>query len=142
MADMVSKEKRSEMMSKIRGKETTIEVMVRKFLFKRGFRYRKNDKRYPGSPDIVLPKYRTIIFIHGCFWHGHNSCKLFRVPKTRTEFWTNKINRNIERDRTNIEKLISMGWKVIIIWECSLRKNPEIRLNLLLNEIKEAGHNN
>jgi DNA mismatch endonuclease, patch repair protein len=142
MADMVSKEKRSEMMSKIRGKETTIEVMVRKFLFKRGLRYRKNDKRYPGSPDIVLPKYRTIIFIHGCFWHGHNSCKLFRVPKTRTEFWTNKINRNIERDRTNIEKLISMGWKVIIIWECSLRKNPEIRLNLLLNEIKEAGHNN
>jgi DNA mismatch endonuclease, patch repair protein len=142
MADMVSKEKRSEMMSKIRGKETTIEVMVRKFLFKRGLRYRKNDKRYPGSPDIVLPKYRTIIFIHGCFWHGHNSCKLFRVPKTRTEFWTNKINRNIERDRTNIEKLISMGWKVIIIWECNLRKNPEIRLNLLLNEIKEAGHNN
>lgn len=140
MADTVSKEKRSEIMSKIRGKETSIEVIVRKFLFSKGFRYRKNDRRYPGSPDIVLPKYKIVIFIQGCFWHGHSGCKLYRIPKTQTEFWENKINRNIERDKSNITKLHNMGWKVIVIWECELRKNPDIRLNMLLREIEEVHH--
>lgn len=100
-------------------------TVVCKYLFSKGFRYRKNDKRYPGKPDIVLPKYRTIIFVNGCFWHKHEGCQYFVVPKTNTEFWMNKINRNVERDKENISKLESDGWKVINVWECELK--PKIR---------------
>ncbi|MDF2546102.1 MAG: hypothetical protein K0R93_1000 [Anaerosolibacter sp.] len=135
MADVFTKEKRSEVMARIRSKDTKIEVLVRKWLFSHGYRFRKNDKRYPGKPDIVLPKYKIAIFVHGCFWHGHEDCKLATIPKTRTEFWVEKINKNLERDSANIESLRTMGWKVIILWECELRKNPELLLSNLVSQL-------
>ncbi|AOT71908.1 very short patch repair endonuclease [Geosporobacter ferrireducens] len=135
MADVFTKEKRSEVMSKIRSKDTKIEVLVRKWLFAHGFRFRKNDNRYPGKPDIVLPKYKTVIFVHGCFWHGHENCKVANIPKTRTDFWLSKINRNKEKDVLNTEALRKEGWNVIIIWECELKKNPEQRLANLREEL-------
>lgn len=110
-------------MAKIRGKETAPEVMVRKFLFSKGFRFRKNIKKLPGTPDIVLPKYKTVIFIHGCFWHQHKNCKKAQLPKTRKEFWKKKIAGNVQRDKKNIGKLKKAEWKVIVIWQCQLRKN-------------------
>ena len=123
-------------MSRIRSTNTKPEEIVRKYLFSHGFRYRKNDKRLPGTPDIVLPKYKTVIFINGCFWHGHNQCKYFVIPKSNTEFWVNKINRNIERDTLNIDKLKSLGWNVITIWECELKNNRrDDRLEYLLHEL-------
>lgn len=124
-------------MSKIGGKETKPEILVRKFLFSKGFRYRKNDKNLPGTPDIVLPKYRTAIFVHGCFWHSHENCKSSTLPETRREFWENKISKNAERDSKNIESLKSQGWNVIVIWECEIKtdKNRETRLENLINEI-------
>lgn len=112
-------------MSRIKGKDTKPEEIVRKYLFSHGFRYRKNDKRLPGTPDIVLPKYKTVIFVNGCFWHGHNNCKYFVVPKTNTEFWMNKINANIERDHRQHKELIDLGWKVIVIWECELKHEKQ-----------------
>lgn len=123
--DVHDKKTRSYNMSRIMGKNTKPEETVRKYLFSQGFRYRKNDKRLPGKPDIVLPKYRTVIFVNGCFWHKHEGCRYFVVPKTNTEFWMNKINRNVERDKENISKLESDGWKVITVWECELK--PKIR---------------
>lgn len=134
--DVHSKETRSYNMSRIRSTNTKPEEIVRKYLFSHGFRYRKNDKRLPGTPDIVLPKYKTVIFINGCFWHGHNQCKYFVIPKSNTEFWVNKINRNIERDTLNIDKLKSLGWNVITIWECELKNNRrDDRLEYLLHEL-------
>ncbi|MCK5022082.1 MAG: DNA mismatch endonuclease Vsr [Candidatus Pacebacteria bacterium] len=137
MTDIYSKEKRSNIMSKIRSKKTKPEELVRKYLFSKGFRYRINDKRYPGTPDIVLPKYHTIIFVNGCFWHGHENCKAAKLPKTNTELWKNKILNNIARDKINIEKLKNEKWKVIIIWQCEIntKNNREKRLELLINEI-------
>lgn len=135
--DIFSKSKRSEIMSKISGKETKPEISVRKYLFSKGFRYRKNVKDLPGKPDIVLPKYKTIIFIHGCFWHGHEGCKKSNLPTTNTEFWNEKIGKNIERDRFNINNLNNKGWKVIIVWQCEL-KNADVmdkRLMKLTTEI-------
>ena len=133
MADIKTKESRSYNMSRIRSKNTKPEEIVRKFLFRKGFRYRKNDKRLPGTPDIVLPKYRTVIFVHGCFWHGHDGCKYFVMPKTRTEFWQAKIERNKERDSENQQQLASMGWHCITIWECQLKpKAREVTLESLL----------
>lgn len=135
MSDVFTPEKRSEVMSRIRSKDTKIENIVRKWLFAHGFRYRKNDVRLPGKPDILLPKYRTVIFVHGCFWHGHEGCKYFVIPKTRTDFWLNKIKGNIERDKKNISCLKQNGWNVIVIWECELRSNPEKRLEELKEEL-------
>ena len=109
-------------MSRIKGKDTKIEVEVRSWLFSRGFRFRKNDKRYPGKPDIVLPKYKTVIFINGCFWHRHTGCKYATTPKTRTEFWLEKFERNVRNDELHRQQLEDMGWKVITIWECQLKK--------------------
>lgn len=134
MTDVFTKEKRSEVMSKIKGKDTKIETMVRSFLFKNGLRFRKNDKRYPGKPDIVLPKYKTVIFIHGCFWHRHEGCKYAYTPKTRTDFWISKIQGNVNRDIHNKDLLKEMGFKVLVIWECELKHNAEKRLNKLLTE--------
>ena len=136
IADIYSKEKRSEVMSKIRGKETKPEILVRKFLFSKGFRYRINDTRYPGKPDIVLSKYHTVIFIHGCFWHGHENCKAAKLPETNTDFWKKKISDNIIRDRKNIGKLRGEGWKVIIIWLCEI-KNKNVRENRMKRLISE-----
>ena len=108
-------------MSQIKGKNTKPEIMVRKFLFSKGFRYRIHDKKLPGKPDIVLPKYKAVIFVHGCFWHGHEGCKYFVVPKTRTEWWLNKINGNIDNSLQSINYLSLNGWQSIIIWECELK---------------------
>ncbi len=123
MSDKLSKEQRSWNMSRIKCKDTRIEVAVRKRLFSLGYRYRKNDKRLPGKPDIVLPKYKTVIFIHGCFWHLHSNCKIARIPKSNTDFWIDKLNRNVEKDQKNRQQLEDAGWKVIIIWECEIEKD-------------------
>ena len=110
-------------MSMIKGKNTKPEEIVRKYLFSKGLRYRKNVKTLIGSPDIVLPKYKTVIFVNGCFWHGHKDCKYFVMPKTNTEFWAEKISKNIDRDNNIYHKLIELGWNVIIVWECELKKD-------------------
>ncbi|MCH4857089.1 very short patch repair endonuclease [Bifidobacterium pseudolongum] len=130
---------RSYTMSRIRGKDTSIEKTVRSYLFARGFRFRKNDKRYPGHPDIVLPKYRTIVFVNGCFWHMHEGCESFHMPKSNVEFWTAKLTRNRDRDRRQHEQLRQMGWHVIDVWECELRGDArEPRLERLAWEIAEG----
>ena len=112
-------------MAAIRASSTKPEIIVRKYLWGHGFRYRLNHKRLPGKPDIVLRKYRTCIFVNGCFWHKHEGCKYFVIPKTRTEFWLNKVNRNQERDIEVKKKLASMGWHSITIWECELKPNKK-----------------
>ncbi len=122
MADVHTKATRSYNMSKIRSKDTKPEMLVRSYLHKQGFRFRLHDKKLPGKPDIVLPKYKTVIFVNGCFWHGHKGCKYFVVPKTRTKWWLEKINGNIERDKKAKRALKKLGWKVINIWQCRIRK--------------------
>jgi DNA mismatch endonuclease (patch repair protein) len=129
MADVHDLETRSFNMSMIKGKNTKPEIMVRKFLFQNGFRYRVNYSKLPGKPDIVLPRYKTVIFVNGCFWHGHEGCKYFVIPKTRTDWWLEKINGTIERDRKNISELETLGWEVLTIWECELK--PEKRARTL-----------
>lgn len=128
MADIVSKEQRSWNMGQIKGKDTKIEVAVRKWLFANGYRFRKNDKRYPGKPDVVLPKFHTVIFINGCFWHRHEGCKYAYTPKSRVAFWTEKFNKNVENDKKNIQKLEDAGWNVEILWECELNKHFETKM--------------
>jgi len=123
MADVHEPEVRSFNMSQIKGKDTKPEILVRKFLHAEGFRYRLHVKKLPGKPDIVLKKYNTVILIHGCFWHGHEGCKYFIEPKTRTQWWLEKINRNKAKDSENIDHLQKLGWKIIIIWECRLKKD-------------------
>ena len=121
MTDIKTKESRSYNMSRIAGKDTKPEEMVRKYLFSKGFRYRKNVRKLPGTPDLVLPKYRTVIFVNGCFWHGHEGCKYFVWPKSNAGFWRKKIEANISRDRQKEAQLRGMGWNVMIVWECELR---------------------
>ena len=121
MADIKTKESRSYNMSRIAGKDTKPEELVRKYLFSKGFRYRKNVRKLPGTPDLVLPKYQTVIFVNGCFWHGHEGCKYFIWPKSNAEFWRQKIEKNISRDQRKEAQLRDMGWNVIIVWECELR---------------------
>lgn len=124
-------------MSHVRGKDTKPEVMVRQFLFSNGFRYRLYRKDLPGKPDIVLPKYKTVIFINGCFWHGHSVCKYATIPEANHDFWLAKISENIERDKSNHAKLFELGWKVIEIWQCELKpKFREQTLNNLLTELR------
>lgn len=138
MSDIFSSQKRSDIMSKISGKNTKPEILVRKFLFSKGFRYRINVKTLPGKPDIVLPKYKTVIFINGCFWHGHN-CKKGKLPSSNIDFWKEKISNNKSRDDKNSDLLVKLGWKVIIIWQCEI-SNIDNRikiLNKLLEDIKQ-----
>lgn len=136
MADTLTTEQRSWNMSKIKNKDTTIEVSVRKYLFKNGFRYRNNVHQLPGTPDIVLKKYNTVIFVHGCFWHRHAGCSDATLPKTRTDFWANKLDSNVNRDRKSNELLQQLGWKVITIWECELKKNCfELTMQKVIDEI-------
>lgn len=123
MSDRITKEQRSACMSNVGSKNTSLETITRKYLWKRGFRYICNVKRLPGSPDIVLPKYKTVIFVHGCFWHGHNGCKKYTVPKTNTEYWKKKVVRNKKRDEDVWRLLEAQGWSVIIVWECELKKD-------------------
>ena len=138
MADVFTPEKRSEVMSKIRSKNTRPEETVRKWLFNNGFRYRKNVAALPGKPDVVLPKYRAVIFVHGCFWHGHEGCKYFVVPKTRTEWWLAKIGRNREKDEESRAVLEAAGWRVFVVWECELRRKEDAinRLKTLASDLK------
>ncbi len=124
-------------MSRIKGKDTKPEELVRKYLFSRGFRYRKNDSRLPGRPDIVLPKFKTVIFVNGCFWH-HHDCKCFVWPKSNVDFWIKKINRNVERDQENIAALESLGWHTVVVLECDLKHNREKTLITLVDEIRGA----
>lgn len=126
MADTVSPEKRSDMMSGIRGKDTKPEIVVRRLLHRLGYRFRLHCKDLPGRPDIVLPKWRTVIFVNGCYWHGHKDCHLFRLPKTRTEFWSKKIEGNQARDQRNHIVLEAAGWKVLVIWECAVSKKKSL----------------
>lgn len=120
MVDSLTPEQRSAQMSRIRGSNTKLEVLVRKGLHARGLRYRLGGAKLPGRPDIVLPKYRTVVFVHGCFWHGHE-CPLYRLPKTRPEFWADKIGKNRIRDLRVAAELEALGWRVLTVWECSLR---------------------
>lgn len=138
MADVLSKEQRKKCMSKIKGKNTKPEILVRCFLFSHGFRFRLHRKDLPGNPDIVLPKYKTAIFINGCFWHGHSNCKYATLPQTNHEFWITKISGNIQRDKSNYARLAELKWKVIEIWQCEL--NPKFRgqtLNNLIYRIEQ-----
>lgn len=137
MADQISKEHRSWNMSRIRGKDTKIENQVRSYLFHEGFRFRKNDPRYPGKPDVVLPKYHTVIFVNGCFWHHHEGCHLAYIPKSRVQFWMNKFRSNQVNDRLSRDRLEAMGWKVITIWECELKENFELVMKRLADIIRK-----
>jgi len=136
MSDNRNKKSRSLNMSRIRSTNSTPEIMVRKFLFSCGLRYRKNVSELPGCPDIVLPKYKTVIFVNGCFWHRHENCKYSSIPKSNTEYWTTKLNRNVNRDITNYKLLKELNWKVIIVWECELKKDIKLAtLNTIYNSI-------
>lgn len=132
--DVHDKATRSYNMSQIKGKNTKPEILVRKYLFANGFRYRLNVKTLPGTPDIVLKKYKTAIFINGCFWHGHEGCKYFVWPKNNSEFWKKKITDNIARDQRNLQLLQDAGWNILIVWECELKKDS---ISDTLNTLKE-----
>lgn len=141
MADVKTPEQRSRNMAAVKGKDTKPEMIVRKYLFSRGLRFRIQVRKLSGTPDIVLPKYKTVIFVNGCFWHGHEGCKYFRLPKSNVEFWSEKIERNIERDRESMQALFDLGWKVIRVWECELRNkaNREETLDGIYNSITSYG---
>ena len=140
MADRLSKEERSELMSHIRSVNTKPEVALRRALWRRGFRYRVNVKNLPGSPDIVLPKHRTVVFVHGCFWHAHKGCKIYHLPQTNSEFWLAKVTRNQERDQEVWRQLEAKGWFVIVVWECQLKKAVfDETLNRVAAEIVKNG---
>lgn len=135
----MTKQQRHDCMSHIRSKDTAPEVIVRRELFRLGFRFRKNVRSLPGTPDIVLPKYRTAIFINGCFWHGHKDCRLYTVPKTNVEFWTAKIKHNQERDLLNIQRLETLEWNVITLWECQVHKSA---LRTTMQNLEAQIHSN
>jgi DNA mismatch endonuclease (patch repair protein) len=137
MIDVHTPEIRSYNMSRIRGKDTKPEVVVRKYLFSQGFRYRKNVKKLPGCPDIVLPKYKTCIFVNGCFWHKHEGCRYFVWPKSNADFWRQKIEKNISRDHQNYSDLSSAGWNIIVVWECEIKKDRfEETMNRVVSALK------
>ncbi|MBX2950629.1 MAG: DNA mismatch endonuclease Vsr [Crocinitomicaceae bacterium] len=137
MADVHSKEVRSYNMSRVKNKDTKPELLVRKFLFTNGLRYRLHDKKLPGKPDIVLPKFKTVVFIHGCFWHGHEKCKYAALPQTRIEFWGDKIERNKQRDAQNLLLIKDKGWNVLTIFECDLKKEKQqTTLSTILYKIR------
>lgn len=137
--DIFDKSKRSQLMAKVKQKNTAPEiiVIVRKFLFSKGFRYRINVKSLSGTPDIVLSKYKTVIFVHGCFWHGH-TCRAGHLPSSNLDYWVTKIEKNIERDNRKINELEKLGWNVVVIWQCEIKalKNREIRFSKLISEIE------
>lgn len=134
--DVLSREKRSQIMASVKSSDTKPEMLVRRYLHAHGFRYGLHNRKLPGSPDIVLRKYKTIIFINGCFWHGHEGCKYYRLPKSNLEFWQTKIERNRQRDIETIEALKAKGWRVITIWECELR-NIAQRGETLIQLVKD-----
>ena len=135
--DVVSKKTRSRMMAGIRGRDTSPEMKVRRMLHRHGFRYRLHKKDLPGKPDLVLPRYRLCIFVHGCFWHRHQNCKYATSPKTRTSFWQDKFAQNVSRDIRNKELLLSQGWRIFELWECGIR-GPEQELLFILDAVKDC----
>lgn len=136
MADRISAEHRSWNMSRIRGKDTKPEIVLRSLMHRAGFRYRLHDKRLPGKPDLVLPKYKTAIFVNGCYWHRHQGCPKATTPKTNTAFWTKKFEGTIERDARKESELIARGWRVITVWECALETDPMGLVEGLRNQLK------
>ena len=142
MADKFSPEQRHICMSRVRSINTKPEIKLRKALFEKGFRYRVNVKTLPGKPDMVLPKYHTAIFVNGCFWHGHNGCKHYTVPETNMEFWVEKVRKNKERDAVNVQRLESLSWSVVTIWECELKSKvfqdtiAKVEAELAANKVK------
>lgn len=139
MADTLDPAVRSRIMARIRGKHTRPELLVRRFLWANGFRYRMHVKRLPGTPDLVLPAYRTVVFVHGCFWHGHAGCKDNRTPRSNTAFWEKKLHNNAQRDAAQIAALQGMGWRVLTVWECELApRHRAARLVALMKEILDA----
>lgn len=138
MVDTISKQKRSTVMSRIKSKNTQPEIIVRKLLHGAGFRYRLHNQKLPGKPDLVLKKYRLCIFVHGCFWHAHESCKLAHAPKSRIEYWQNKLNKNVYRDKQNITRLIDQGWRVAVVWECYTRYTADEEMKSSLTQAIEG----
>ena len=133
--DNLTPTERSEIMSRVKSKNTRPEILVRSFLHRHGLRFRINQSALPGKPDIILPKYRAVVFVNGCFWHRHQdpNCKLARLPKSNVEFWRNKLSKNAERDKLRKEKLVSLGWRVFYVWECQLNHPEEILMALVAN---------
>jgi DNA mismatch endonuclease, patch repair protein len=137
--DIVSKNRRSKMMAGIRGKDTRPELLVRKLLFAQGYRYRLHRKDLPGTPDIVMAKYNLCIFVHGCYWHRHELCRLAYTPKTRANFWSRKFNENGDRDKRNTTELLEKGWRVMVVWECATRKLPtDFLAELLISSVNAS----
>lgn len=142
MVDVVDRKTRSRMMAGIRGKNTRPEMFVRKLLHSHGFRYRLHAKNLPGSPDIVLPKWRVAIFVHGCFWHRHEGCRYATTPTSNLERWQTKFAENVARDRRNIADLVTAGWRVLVLWECKIKAEREMALIWLMENIKAANTKN
>jgi DNA mismatch endonuclease, patch repair protein len=135
--DTVDQKTRSRMMARIKSKDTAPEMIVRKGLFARGLRYRLHDNRLPGRPDLIFPKYRAIIQVHGCFWHGHESCNLFKPPSSNESYWTPKIARNRANDERALTQLRELGWRVRVVWECQLKRQSEAAREALLDELAQ-----
>ncbi len=131
MVDRYSPERRSEIMGRIGNKDTRPEIVVRRLLHHMGYRFRLHGKKLPGKPDIVLPRFRSVIFVHGCFWHQHPGCRRSALPKTREDWWANKLNGNVERDRSNQEKLTELGWRVLVLWECEIKRRDDLAEKLV-----------
>ena len=142
MADTLTKEKRSWNMSRIAAENTKPEVLLRSLLHREGFRFRLHDKRLPGKPDIVLPRYRTVIFVNGCFWHRHENCKYAYTPKSRQEFWINKFEETIQRDQKKQKLLNNMGWKVLVVWECELKKDSISLISYISSRLTDRSYGN
>jgi len=141
MVDMMSRDKRSALMSRIRARDTGPELRIRHYLWHAGLRYQLYRRDLPGKPDLVFPKWRVVVFVHGCFWHRHTGCPFFRLPKTRTGFWTEKLQKNHDRDGVAIASLLQNHWRVAVVWECAVRKNPEMTSRKLATWIQEGKGN-
>ena len=142
MVDTLTKEKRSWNMSRITGRNTKPEILLRSLLHREGFRFRLHDKRLPGKPDIVLPKHRTVIFVNGCFWHRHNNCEYAYTPKSRQEFWLNKFQGTVQRDQEKQKMLADLGWQVLVVWECELKRNSSLLVSDISSKLLGCLHGN
>ena len=140
MADRISKERRSWNMSRIRSRDTRPEVLVRSLLHREGFRFRLHDRKLPGRPDIVLPKYRTALFVHGCFWHRHERCAGATMPSTNTSFWHSKFEATVLRDQRTRHALEELGWHVMVVWECTLKSDAPAAVARIARKLKQVGH--
>ena len=142
MVDTLTKEKRSWNMSRITSRNTKPEILLRSLLHREGFRFRLHDKRLPGKPDIVLPRHRTVIFVNGCFWHRHSNCKYAYTPRSRQEFWLNKFQGTVQRDREKQKMLADLGWQVLVVWECELKRNSSLLISDISSKLLERLHGN